>query len=238
LLYAFNAGETATITLTAFVSGGGPASAAAHIAANPAPPPAPINTLDTILILRLEDGADSFISCHGSLLPSCFGMDLDALLTLGDSPVLSSQELEQGQGRGQQLLQQGLARLQLPLAAEGLQQGEDEGDLLGLQEQLQLGEAAAAAGGHSSAAGAGAGAGADKERLVTGLEERVPKEVQRLVNFLQVGWGQPFSISDDTRLLSYSALHFLVTAHLLTPVHCTHSTCCSVYGCTYQCHLG
>jgi hypothetical protein len=181
------AGETATITLTAFVSGGGPASAAAHIAANPAPPPAPINTLDTILILRLEDGADSFISCHGSLLPSCFGMDLDALLTLGGSPVLTAEDLQQGQCKGQQLLQQGLARVQLPLASDataaGMRQGgEGEGDLLGLQQQLQgqlgLGQAAAAA----AAAAAG-----DGEGLVTGLEERVPKEVQRLVNFLQVG---------------------------------------------------
>jgi hypothetical protein len=173
------AGETATITLTAFVSGGGPASAAAHIAANTAPPPAPINTLDTILILRLEDGADSFISCHGSLLRSCFGMDLDALLTLGGSPVLTAEDLQQGQGKGQQLLQQGLAPVQLPLAAEaaGVRQ-EGEGDLLGLQQQLQgqlgLGQAAAAAAGGGDA-------------LVTGLEERVPKEMQRLVNFLQVG---------------------------------------------------
>jgi hypothetical protein len=168
------AGETATITLTAFVSGGGPASAAAHIAANPAPPPAPINTLDTILILRLEDGADSFISCHGSMLPSCFGMDLDALLTLGGSPVLAAEDLQQGQGKGQQLLQQGLARVQLPLAAEGTAAGvrqegggEGEGDLLGLQQQLQgqlgLGQTAAAA------------TDGGDDALVTGLEGRVPK---------------------------------------------------------------
>uniref|UniRef100_A0A383VSK7 Rho-GAP domain-containing protein n=1 Tax=Tetradesmus obliquus TaxID=3088 RepID=A0A383VSK7_TETOB len=192
-------GEAVSITLTAFVSGGGPASAAAHIAANPPPPPAPINTLDTILILRLEDGADSFISCHGSLLPSCFGMDLDALLTLGDSPVLSETELQQGQGKGRQLLQQGLQRVAAAAAAG--QEGEGEGDLLGLQ-QLELGDAAAAAAAGSGGA-AGAGAGAGDSKLVTGLEERVPKEVQRLVSFLQV--------------------------HLHTPglfVH-SHSACCS-----------
>ncbi|WIA30981.1 hypothetical protein OEZ86_001026 [Tetradesmus obliquus] len=191
-------GETVSITLTAFVSGGGPASAAAHIAANPPPPPAPINTLDTILILRLEDGADSFISCHGSLLPSCFGMDLDALLTLGDSPVLSETELQQGQGKGRQLLQQGLQRVAAAAAAG--QEGEGEGDLLGLQ-QLELGDAAAAAAAAGSGGAAGAGAGDSK--LVTGLEERVPKEVQRLVSLLQV--------------------------HLHTPglfVH-SHSACCS-----------
>lgn len=174
-VHVFQTGETASITLTAFVSGGGPASAAAHIAANPPPPPAPINTLDTILILRLEDGADSFISCHGSLLPSCFGMDLDALLTLGDSPVLSETELQQGQGKGRQLLQQGLERVAAAAAGQ-----EGEGDLLALQ-QLELGDAAAGSGG-------AAGGGAADSQLVTGLEERVPKEVQRLVSFLQVGW--------------------------------------------------
>jgi hypothetical protein len=71
------AGQAATIRLTAHVAGGGPNSAAAFIDANPAPAPACPNTLDTILILRLEDGADVFISLRGTFLPSCYGMDLD-----------------------------------------------------------------------------------------------------------------------------------------------------------------
>jgi hypothetical protein len=72
-----SAGHGTSITLTAYVSGGGPSSAAAFVDANPAPPPAGPNTLDTILILRLEDGADVFISLRGTFLPSCYGMDLD-----------------------------------------------------------------------------------------------------------------------------------------------------------------
>jgi hypothetical protein len=203
------AGKTATITLTAFVSGGGPASAAAHIAANPAPPPAPINTLDTILILRLEDGADSFISCHGSLLPSCFGMDLDALLTLGGSPVLTADDLQQGQGKGQQLLQQGLAAA----AAGVMQGGADDIDLLGLQQQLQgqlgLGQAAAAGNG-----------------VVTGLEERAPKEVQRLVNFLQVrSWKR--QLMETMYVHASTAVCWL----LVTPSKSVEVSCTQASGC-------
>lgn len=77
-----SAGHGTSITLTAYVSGGGPSSAAAFVEANPAPPPAGPNTLDTILILRLEDGADIFISLRGTFLPSCYGMDLDRWVLL------------------------------------------------------------------------------------------------------------------------------------------------------------
>jgi hypothetical protein len=70
-------GQGTDITLTAHVCGGGPNSACAFLDANPAPAPASPNTLDTILILRLEDGADVFISLRGTFLPSCYGMDLD-----------------------------------------------------------------------------------------------------------------------------------------------------------------
>lgn len=70
-------GQAATIRLTAHVSGAGPSSACTFIDANPAPAPGCPNTLDTILILRLEDGADVFVSLRGTFLPSCYGMDLD-----------------------------------------------------------------------------------------------------------------------------------------------------------------
>lgn len=168
------AGCTANITLTAFINGGGPNSAAAHLAANPAKPPAPINTLDTILILRLEDGADSFISIHGAFLPSCFAMDLDALLTLGSSPVLAVESLGEA---GEKLLQQGLAR---PEGLTGLgQQAEAEADLLG----MQVGEL-----GITSSSSAVAAAGCTVSP--SGVEDRVPKEVQRLVSFLRVSVQQ------------------------------------------------
>jgi hypothetical protein len=178
-------GQGATITLTACVTGGGPHSACAYINANPAPAPASPNTLDTILILRLEDGADSFISLRGTFLPSCYGMDLDRLLTLGDSPVLAVEQLD---AEGQQLLQQGLQPPpQLPAAALGA-----AGSTAGLEQQLGglgLGAGGLLAGG-SAAGGVDSGGRAGQDlrsrQGLSGVESRVPKEVQRLVHFLEV----------------------------------------------------
>lgn len=160
-------GQAATIRLTAHVAGGGSNSAAAFIDANPAPAPACPNTLDTILILRLEDGADVFISLRGTFLPSCYGMDLDRLLTFGDSPVIAVEQLE---AEGQQLLQRGLQPPPLPAGAAdaGLQQVQQQVGDLG----LGLGDAA---GGRQS----------EESSRSAGLELQVPKEVQRLVQFLQ-----------------------------------------------------
>lgn len=72
-----SAAQATSISLTAHIAGGGPSSTCSFIDANPPPAPAGPNTLDTILILRLEDGADIFISLRGTFLPSCYGMDLD-----------------------------------------------------------------------------------------------------------------------------------------------------------------
>lgn len=178
-------GQSTSIGLTAVVSGGGPGSASAFIDSNPPPPPSDPYTLDTILILRLEDGADVFISLRGTYLPSCFGTDLDRLLTLGDGPVVAVEQLGP---EGQQLLQQGLQPPALPgdLAQQG--QGQD------LQEQVAAlglgggGDPAAAAA--AAAAGCSDGGGRSKADLMrrksmTGVEAHVPKEIQRLVQFLK-----------------------------------------------------
>ncbi|KAF8068242.1 Ocrl [Scenedesmus sp. PABB004] len=160
-------GESATITLTALITGGGPSSAAAQLAAAPAPPGGPAGGLDTILILRLEDGTDSFISCRGTALPSCFGMDLDALLALGAAPVLPRDALGDG----------GDALLAAGLAPRGGAAGGGAAQLSAGVEGLALGDGDAAAGGAAE--------------LRTGLEGRVPKEVQRLVSFLHAHLHTP-----------------------------------------------
>lgn len=228
-----SAGHGTSITLTAYVSGGGPSSAAAFVEANPAPPPAGPNALDTILILRLEDGADIFISLRGTFLPSCCGMDLDRwagfmfdnlflihgqaghvyasqktccivfclflsvlllshltfivyapiapcrLLTFGDNPIVAVEQLD---AEGQQLLQQGLQPP--PLPAPAVQQ------LVGQVRDLGLGldgpDGGAAAG--DDAGGRASGdLGKRQAQSLTGVESRVPKELQRLVHFLEVG---------------------------------------------------
>lgn len=201
------AGQSTSIGLTAVVSGGGPGSASAFIDSNPPPPPSDPYTLDTILILRLEDGADVFISLRGTYLPSCFGTDLDRLLTLGDGPVVAVEQLGP---EGQQLLQQGLQPPALPgdLAQQG--QGQD------LQEQVAAlglgggGDPAAAAA--AAAAGCSDGGGRSKADLMrrksmTGVEAHVPKEIQRLVQFLKV--------SLQTRLVANLLLVLVLVANLL-----------------------
>ena len=115
------------------------------------------NTLDAILILRIEDGSDSFISLTGSFLRSCFGMDLDALITLGKEPVLPMETLNE---EGRKMVAEGLAA-----GAPG-----SAGDLLGLGE-----------GGSAAAA-----AGEAVDVAPVGLEEKVPKEILRLSRWLQV----------------------------------------------------
>lgn len=93
------------------------------------------------------------------------------LLTFGDSPVIAVEQLD---AEGQQLLQQGLQPPPLPAAAAGLQQVQQQiGDLgLGL-------EAAGDSLGRSSA-------DLSNRQSLTGVESRVPKEIQRLVHFLEV----------------------------------------------------
>lgn len=104
---------------------------------------------------------------RGTYLPSCFGTDLDALLTYGDSPVVAVESLNEA---GQQLLHQGLSR---PQSAA-------EADLLGLQtEQLTVGNSSMSA-------------AAARAISSSGVEERVPKEVQRLVTFLRVSFAVLF----------------------------------------------
>lgn len=90
------------------------------------------------------------------------------LLTFGDSPVIAVEQLD---AEGQQLLQRGLQPPPLPAAAAaGLQQVQQQvGDLC-------LGLGAGDAGGRQSE---------DSSRS-SGLELHVPKEVQRLLQFLQV----------------------------------------------------
>lgn len=92
------------------------------------------------------------------------------LLTFGDSPVIAVEQLD---AEGQQLLQRGLQPPPLPAAAAaaGLQQVQQQVGDLG----LGLG-AVDAVGGRQSE---------DSSRSA-GLELQVPKEVQRLLQFLQV----------------------------------------------------
>jgi hypothetical protein len=96
------------------------------------------------------------------------------LLTLGDSPVIAVEQLDP---EGQQLLQQGLQPPPLP-AATGLQQLQQQVGDLGLG--LESAGAGSDAGGRSSA-------DLNQRQSLTGVESRVPKEVQRLVHFLEVG---------------------------------------------------
>ncbi|KAH8873801.1 Inositol polyphosphate 5-phosphatase OCRL-1 [Schistosoma japonicum] len=55
------------------------------------------NQLSTIVVLQLEDGKDYFISVSGQFIPTCFGLPLVLLLTLGSDPVnkLSVIELQE-----------------------------------------------------------------------------------------------------------------------------------------------
>jgi hypothetical protein len=121
------------------------------------------NTLDAILILRIEDGSDIFVSLTGNFLRSCFGMDLDALITLGKEPVLPLETLSE---EGRRMVSEGLA-------ARAPGGGGGAADLLGLGD----GGAAAAL---TAAADEAVGV------LGSGLEEKVPKEVLRLSRWLQV----------------------------------------------------
>lgn len=189
------AGQGISITLTAQVMGGGRSSASAFIDANPPPHPTPPSTLDTILILRLEDGADTFISLRGTYLPSCYGMDLDRLLTLGDSPVVAVEQLD---AEGQALLQQGLQPQPLLASAAAAASGVAPDLPHGLQQQVAGLGLAGLEGPTAAAAGAAAEdavtdsnqvAAHHKQPSLTGADSHIPKEVQRLVHFLQVGWS-------------------------------------------------
>ncbi|KAK4468624.1 hypothetical protein MN116_007812 [Schistosoma mekongi] len=55
------------------------------------------NQLSTIIVLQLENGKDYFISVSGQFIPTCFGLPLVLLLTLGSDPVnkLSVIELQE-----------------------------------------------------------------------------------------------------------------------------------------------
>jgi hypothetical protein len=85
-------GATKELRLTAYIAGG-PASDAVASAPPPPPPrggplpPAAEAALDAILILRIEDGSDAFISVSGSYVRSCFGRDLSDLADLGPAPA-------------------------------------------------------------------------------------------------------------------------------------------------------
>lgn len=83
------------------------------------------------------------------------------LLTFGDRPVVAVEQLD---AEGQQLLQQGLQPPALPAAAGGAQQLTQQVGDLGLGGEAAVVEQ-------------------------TGVEPRVPKEIQRLVHFLEVGGG-------------------------------------------------
>ena len=49
--------------------------------------PSAEGVLDAILILRIEDGSDAFVSVTGLFVRSCFGRDLTELAALGDAPA-------------------------------------------------------------------------------------------------------------------------------------------------------
>lgn len=123
-----------------------------------------------VAIADYQPGIAAALYNHDVFLLPC------RLLTLGDSPVIAVEELDP---KGQQLLQQGLQPPPLPAAA-GVQQ---------LQQQVgDLGLGLESAGAGSDADGRSSEDLSHRQSL-TGVESRVPKEIQRLVHFLQVGSG-------------------------------------------------
>jgi hypothetical protein len=125
------------------------------------------------------------------------------LLTFGDSPVIAVEQLD---AEGQQLLQRGLQPPPLPAGAAdaGLQQVQQQvGDLgLGL--------------GSSDAAG---GRQSEESSRSAGLELQVPKEVQRLVQFLQVRTGRKGTAAIATVVSTCGGLAW-ITAAWVRPSDC------------------
>lgn len=128
----------------------------------------PAPDMSTVLILRVADGRDFFVSLLGTFLRSAYGQALDTLLGLGPAPVLDTDAL-------------GAAEQEAVRAAMAAARSSGGGgaELLG---EVDGSGAAAAAGARGSDGGS--------------LEGQVPKEVLRLVTWLEVGqaglgiWGQ------------------------------------------------
>ncbi len=162
--------------------GGGGGSAAAASSPLPLAPAA----LDTILVLRVEDGADAFISCRGTALPSCFGADLDALLQVGSSPLLPLPSLapEALCIADAALLRGNSGSGALPAPDQAGRHSSSSTSLTGGDgvAGLSIGNSSSSS---STEQQAVLGGGVSLP-LVTGVEARVPKEVQRLVAFLAV----------------------------------------------------
>lgn len=138
-------GATKELQLTILISGG--PSAASLLAAPPAgaPPPkrapgggaaaAPApeasaeGALDCILILRVEDGSDTFISVSGSFVRSAFGRDLDTLAALGPAPAAPAAALGDAARRlRQEALDAGAAAAAAERAAAGAAQAGGGGE--------------------------------------------------------------------------------------------------------------
>jgi hypothetical protein len=114
--------------------------------------------MSTVLILRVADGRDFFVSLLGTFLRSAYGQALDTLLGLGPAPVLDTDAL-------------GAAEQEAVRAAMAAARSSGGGgaELLG---EVDGSGAAAAAGARGSDGGS--------------LEGQVPKEVLRLVTWLEV----------------------------------------------------
>lgn len=122
------------------------------------------------------------------------------LLTLGNSPVVAVEQLD---AEGQQLLQQGLQPPPLPAPAVQQLVGQ-VGDL-----GLGLGPDEGAAAGDDAGGRASADLGKRQAQSLTGVESRVPKEVQRLVHFLEVG----VAVAELTCRVSLHTAGFTFAAH-------------------------
>jgi hypothetical protein len=201
------AGGAREVALTACVTGG--AASAALAAAPPPPPPrggrgggggpaaaaaaaAAEVPLDAILILRIEDGSDAFISVSGSYVGSCFGRDLSDLASLGPAPAapraaLSAAALALREAAG--------AAGAAAAAAEAAARGGGEGDSGsgggggggGARPLIDMGEEEG--GGDAAAAGGGGSGGAEREEppgpaVDLPAPPALPKEIARLTAFL------------------------------------------------------
>ncbi|GIL53597.1 hypothetical protein Vafri_9213 [Volvox africanus] len=88
-------GESCEITLTVLVEGGAGGAAARLSDEQPSSsssPPLTHGSLDSIVILRVEDSGDKFVSIGGRYRRSFLGMSLEALSLLGSRPALGPLE--------------------------------------------------------------------------------------------------------------------------------------------------